>query len=157
MQVFNTYRKIYFINELKSWALTLVLVLILFFIIRFFTSSTERSFLVGITLLVLLKLRDFIVPFHVKQVKIDVDNKRLIFLLKSIISGEKIKTYNLDGTKSELIEHSGLESFFLSPVRIRIITSAKERFEINSRYGFPAHTLKELDKAIRNQSIFSLD
>ena len=156
MRVFKTVKKVYFTSELKNWVLTLFLVLLLFFAIRFFKSITQSIFIVGIMVLVLLKLRDFIVPFHVKKIKIDEDGNQLIFVLKSIMSGKKIIKYNLDGVKSELIEDSGLKKFFNPPLRIRIITSTNERFEIGSRYGFSVETLKELHHAIGNQTSISL-
>lgn len=150
MQVFKAYKKIYLANELKSWILSIVFVLLLFFAIRLFFSQTQINFLAGVILLALFKLGDMLTQFHVEQIKVDSNDSKVTFILKSVIQGEKIKTYHLGKIKSELLKNSRLKRLLNSP--IKIAASDDELFKIDSRYGFSTKTLKELDNTLKTST-----
>jgi hypothetical protein len=144
MQVFTTDRKAYLTNELKSWAWTVAFVLLLYFGFQLFSPRSAGSFLIGV---LLLKLGDRLTQYHVKAIQIDKENYKINFRLNSIMSGQKIKTYDLRQVTAELTESKTWTT--KSSPALKIYLPKKESFRIDSRYGFSAATLTAINNALK--------
>lgn len=149
MQVFKTDRKLFWTNQLKSWALTIVFATALYFVLRLFSSASTDNLLVGVVILFLLKISDTFTPYHVTAIEIDRQTNQLIFKLYRFISGDKVRKYELSQARSELVYHSAIANAVSSPVTLKILLSSKDTFRINSRYGFSKETLTSVDKAMK--------
>ena len=136
MQVFRTDRKLFWTNELKSWALIIVFATALLFGFQLFSSTKTDNLLVGIFVLFLIKIADTITQYHVTEIEIDKLRNEMIFKLYSPMSGEKIKKYELKVVRSELRHHSGITKLLSSAVTLNLLLTPKDMFRINSRYGF---------------------
>jgi hypothetical protein len=157
MQTFKTDKKIFWISELKSWFWTFVFATFLYFGFKLFLSLTTDIIYVGVIVIFLTKLADTLTQYHLVEIQIDGQNNQLLFVLNSIMSGEKIKRYELGQATSELINNSGLTKYLSSPFTLNIFLRPKDNFKITNRYGFSLATLASVDKAInlkdRNSAI----
>jgi hypothetical protein len=151
MQVFKADKNLFWTNELKSWALILVFVTILYFIFRILSTTTDDLF-VGIFVVFLLKAADTLTPYHVTAIEIDRKTNQLTFKLYSLISGKKVKRYELKQVRSELIYHSGIVRLLSSPVTLKVWLVPKGMFRITSRYGFSQETLTSVNNALKSLS-----
>jgi hypothetical protein len=149
MHVFKTDANLYLTNKLKKWALAIIFGLLLFVVLKLFSSLPQDRILFGIAVIFLLKLSDNITQFHVKEIKIDTQTKQLTFILSSIMSGQKKKIYDLREATSELTHNSTLTKIFYSPLTLKILLPQKEGFRINSQYGFSTNTLEEVNNTIK--------
>lgn len=149
MHVFKTDNKLYLTNELKCWAWTILFLILLVVIFKFYYSLPQNKLLFGIIVIFLLKLGDTLTRFHVKEIKIDTQSKQLIFILNSIMAGQKNRIYDLQQATSEITHNSTLAKVLYSPITLKILLPPKGGFRINGRYGFSANTLKEINNALK--------
>ena len=150
MQVFKTDRNIYLTNQLISWVWTIAFVLLVYFGFKLLSPQPIGRLLVPISLIILYRLRDTLTQFHVKKIKVDAQTNQLSFLLQSVMSGQKIRNYDLRQIKSELITYSRFASILYSSMTLKVLLPKNEVFRISSRYGFSANTLTLIDNALNN-------
>jgi hypothetical protein len=153
MQVFKTDTKLYWTNELKSWAWTTIIGILLVVVLKLYYSLSQDKLLVGIAVIFILKLGDTLTRFHVKEIKIDTQTNQLIFILNSIMSGQKNRIYTLQQATSEITHNSALAKVLYSPLTLKIFLPPKVGFRINGRYGFSANTLQEVNNALKSAAI----
>ena len=151
MQIFKTEKKIFWINELKSWVWTFVFVTIFYFGIQLFSKMTFDNLIIGVVVLLLSKIGNTLTQYHIIEIHIDREKNQLTFLLNSYISGQKNKQYELKHASSELIYNSGLTKYFTSPYFLEILIRPKDIFKIHNRYGFSLNTLISVDKSIKSK------
>jgi hypothetical protein len=152
MQIFKTDKKNFLANELKSWLWTLAFATLLYFGFQQFLSVTHDKLIIGVVVLLLLKIGDTLTQYHVTEIQVDKQKNELTFLLNSIMSGEKVKKYELGQASSELIHNSGLTKLLSSPVTLKIFLTTKDTFRINNRYGFSTKTLTSVDNTLKSLS-----
>jgi hypothetical protein len=152
MQIFKTDKKIFWANELKSWLWTFAFIAFVYFVPSQFVSLTSDTISVGVTVVLLLKLSDTLTQFHLKEIQIDDQTNQLIFVLKSVISCEKIKQYEFGQASSKLAINSGLAKYLTSPFALKIFLRPKDIFRINDRYGFSLATLTEINNIINSKN-----
>ena len=152
MQVFKRDKKLFWANEFKSWFWTFSFVAVLYFILSLFLSVTNDNIFVVFTVFLLLKLTDTFTQFHVVEIQIDAPNNQLLFVLNSVMSGEKIKKYEFKQASSKLTIKSGMTKYLTSAVVLKIELRPKDIFRITDRYGFSEATLTEIDNAINLKS-----
>lgn len=152
MQIFKTDKKRFRANELKSWLCTVGIAALVYFTVDFFALLAMDTTIAGVTIMLLLKLGDWLTQFHVKEIQIDRPNNELTFVLDSIMSGEKIKRYELSSATSALAINSGLKRHLFSAFVLKIFLHPKHIFTIGSRYGFSQETLRFIDSAIKSSS-----
>ena len=152
MQVFKTDRKLFWTNELKNWALTIVFATTLYYVFWLFSSPTTDNLLVGIVVLFLLKIAETLTPYHVTAIEIDRQTNHVTFKLYSLMSGDKVRKYELRQVRSELILHSGIAKLLSSPVTLKVLLMPKDTFRITSRYGFSRETLISVDNVLKSLS-----
>ena len=150
MQVFKTDKRFFWTNELISWVWTFAFAALLYFGIKLFSSLTNENILVGVFVILLLKLGDSLTQYHVIEIQIDEQNKQMTLILNSIMSGEKIKKYELRQASSELINNSGLTRYLSSPFTLKIFLNPKDTLVIGNRYGFKLDTLTSVDKVLKS-------
>jgi len=150
MQVFKTDKKLFKANELKSWLWTFAFAVLLYFGLKYFFSLTNDNIIVGVVVIFLLKLADTLTQYHVSEIQIDEQKKQMTVILNSIMSGEKIKGYELGQATSELINNSGLTRYLSSPFTLKVILKPKDTFVIGDRYGFTLDTLTLVDKVLKS-------
>lgn len=155
MHVFKTDKKFFWINELKSWLWTFVFAALLYFGLKQFSSLTNDNIIVGVIVILLLKIADTFTQYHIIEIQIDGQKQQLTLVLKSILSGEKIKQYALGQVTSELISHSSLTRYLSSPFTLKIFLKPKDAFIISNRYGFTLETLTSVDKTLKLMKIQS--
>jgi hypothetical protein len=153
MHVFKTDTKLYLTNELKSWAWTTIIGILLVVILKSYYSLPQDKLLIGIAGIFLLKLGDTLTRFHVKEIKIDTQAKQLTFILNSIMSGQKNRIYDLRKATSELTHNSTLTKILYAPLTLKIFLPQKGGFRINGRYGFSTHTLEDINNALKSAAI----
>lgn len=149
MQVFKTDIKIFWANELKSWLWTFAFAAFLFFVFRYFFALTNDNISVGVVVIFLMKLADTLTQYHVKEIQIDEQKKQMTVILNSVMSGEKIKQYELGQVTSELITNSGLTKYLSSSFTLKIFLNPKDTFKLSNRYGFTIETLTSVDKTLK--------
>ncbi len=98
--------------------------------------------------MILMELSDLITQFRVKKIRIDPDKAKLSFMLKSILSGQEIKEFELGKCTSELIISSGLKKYLFTPYILKIYLSSSEVFSISNKYGFSLETLNIVNSAL---------
>lgn len=148
MQVFKTDKKIFGISELKSWFWTFAFAALLYFGFKLFLPVPNDSVFIGVIVILLIKLADTLTQYRLVEIQIDGQNNQLIFVLNSIMSGEKIKRYELGQATSELVNNSALTKYLSSPFTLKIFLRPKDIFRITNRYGFSLATLTSVDNAI---------
>lgn len=148
MQVFKTDKKIFWANELKSWLWTFAFIAFVYFVISLFLFLTSNNISVGVAVVLLLKLSDTFTQFHLKEIQIDDQTNQLIFVLNSVMSGEKIKKYEFGQATSELTINSGLNKYLSSPFTLKILLRPKDILRITDRYGYSLATLTVVDNII---------
>lgn len=153
MRVFKTDKTLYLTNELKSWAWAIVSVLLFYFGAALFFYAPQDKLFVGVTLIFLFKLGETLTPYHVKEIQIEAEKNRLIFILDSILSGQRNKIHELQQTRSELIHSAGLTGALSSTLTLQIHLPGKEVYRITGRYGFPAKTLAEIHNALKSRDV----
>ncbi len=89
-----------------------------------------------------------LVQLHVTEVRFDKSSNKVIFFLNSLFSGNRVNEYDLTELKSILKTNNRSLSFLRGPFTLKILLPAKKVFNIDSRYGFKAQTLKEIDASI---------
>lgn len=149
-QVFKTNKDLYRKNELKSWLWTLILATALYIVYHQFSNVTNDKLIIGISVLLLLKTANLFTQYRVTEIEIDRKNNQLSIVLKSLLSGEKIKRYELGHVRSEFIHHSGFMKLMLTSDMLKLYLSPKDTFHISTRYGFTTETLKAIDKTLNN-------
>ena len=149
MQVFKTDKKMFWANELKSWLWTFAFAAFLFFVFKYFFTLTNDNISVGVVVIFLLKFADTLTQYHVREIQIDEQKKQMTVILNSVMSGEKIKQYELGQVTSELITYSGLTKYLSSPFTLKIFLNPKDTFRLSNRYGFTLETLTSVDKTLK--------
>lgn len=99
--------------------------------------------------MLLLKLVDTLVQYHVVEIQVDSQKNQLTFVLNSLMSGEKIKRYDFRQATSELTNNSGLTKYLSSPLILKIFLRPKDTFRISNRYGFSSEALTSVDKTLK--------
>lgn len=150
MQIFKTDKNIFWANELKSWLWTLAFATLLYFGFQQFLSVTNNKLIIGVVILLLFKIGDTLTQYHVTEIQVDSQKKQLTFILNSIMSGEKVKRYELGQVRSELIHNSWLTKLLSSPFTLKIFLVPKDMFRINNRYGFSTKTLVSVDNTLKS-------
>jgi hypothetical protein len=150
MQVFKTDKKLFWAHELKSWLWTFVFAGLLYFGLKYFSSLTNDKNIVGVFVILFLKLGDTLTQYHVKEIQIDGQKKQVTVVLKSRMSGDKIKRYELEQATSELISNSGLTKYFSSPCTLKIFFKPNDTFLISNRYGFSIDTLTSVNNVLKS-------
>ncbi|MFT3822536.1 MAG: hypothetical protein QM731_01400 [Chitinophagaceae bacterium] len=149
MQSFKTNTKLLQRSTLKNWGWTIGMAILLFITFRLVLNFPIDKVWLGIIVIFVIRLGDAITEFHVREIRIDTAADQLTFILRSIMSGEKIRSYPLQQAASLLKYHSGFISFLSFPLTLIISLPKKEYFKINSRYGFSADTLTAIDTALK--------
>lgn len=149
MQVFKTDKKLFWINELKSWLWLFGLSALLYFILMQFSSIANENVIIGVVIMLLLKIADTFTQYHAKEIQIDELSNRLTVLLNSRMSGEKVEQYKLDQVTSELISNSGLTKYLISPDTLKLHFRPNRTWVINTRFGFTPDTLIAIDKQLK--------
>src|SRR5687768_15340001 len=93
-QVFVTGSRIYLTAELKSWAITILILMLMYFSLNLVKKVPDNSiaFLTGF---LLIKAGGTLTQSRICGITIDNQNKQLILTLNSLMSGNKIKVYDL--------------------------------------------------------------
>jgi hypothetical protein len=149
MQVFKTDKKIFWANELKSWLWPFAFAAFLFFVFRYLFALPNDNIRVGIVVIFLMKLADTLTQYHVREIQIDEQKKQMTVILNSVMSGKKIKQYELGQVTSNLITNSGLTKYFSSPFTLKIFLNPKDTFRLSNRYGFTLETLTLVDNTLK--------
>lgn len=136
--------------ELRSWLLTSVLLMALYVVIKLFHLLSDHYFTLGTIVVVVLKLSDRLFTYQIKEIQIDEQNKQFRFILKSLLSGQKIKSYELAEVKSAFISHSGLTKHFRAPLTLKLHLSSKETALVTNRYGFRYEVLSLVDQKLKS-------
>ena len=89
---------------------------------------------------------------NVKEITIDAQTSQLTFILGSIMSGQKNKTYDLREVKTELTASTTWTKILFSPLTLKIFLPTKESFSISGRYGFLPDTLTAIDNVFCHSS-----
>ena len=153
MQIFETQRKRYIINELKDWALTIVSSLALLIVLMAFNSISQGSLLTGVCFVSIIHLSNTIVQYHVKEVRILPENQQVAFVLSSIMSGKEARIYDADQVHSEITKSSSFTSLFGYRTTLRIHLPRNRQFRITNKYGFSEKTLADIDAALRKAEV----
>jgi hypothetical protein len=153
MQTFKTDHTLFLKNELRSWLWTFLFAATLYFGFKFFSNLTDSKLIVPIVVIFLLKLSDTFIQYHVAEIRIDREKGQLIFLLKSIFSGEKVKTYEWAQATSQLTIKTGFASYFDSHFILEIFLKPKEKFRLNGRYGFSQKVLGAIDDTLKSGNV----
>ena len=149
MQVYKANRKIFWTNELKSWFLTFAFAVALYYCVKLFSSVSAENLMVGFAVILLLKIADVVTPYRVTEIGIDAQKDQMKFKLYSLLSGDKVKTYELRQVSSELVHYSGLAKLLSSPLTLKVFLTSSDMFRISSRYGFSAKTLASVDNTLK--------
>jgi hypothetical protein len=96
-----------------------------------------------------MKLADTLTQYHVREIQIDEQKKQMTVILNSVMSGKKIKQYELGQVTSNLITNSGLTKYFSSPFTLKIFLNPKDTFRLSNRYGFTLETLTLVDNTLK--------
>ena len=150
MQTFKTDHTLFLKNELLSWLWTFLFAATLYFGFKFFSNLSDSKLILPVVVIFLLKLSDTFIQYHVAEIRIDREKGQLIFLLESIFSGEKVKTYELAQATSQLTIKTGFASYFDSPFILEIFLKPKEKFRLNGRYGFSQKVLEAIDDTLKS-------
>lgn len=149
IETFSVNKRILWANEFKEWFFTFVFAAFLYLALQFFFTSSNSSIVVGFMVWLLLNISRTLTQYHVSQIRIDSQSCRLTLVLNSIMSGEKVKVYDLRNLKSELIIASGMARYFDSSLILKLYFKPKDVFRISSRYGFSTETLVLVDGSIK--------
>ena|SRR5437868_5257889 len=152
LQIFRTNKNLYRKNELRSWLWTFILATTLYIVYHQYSGVTNDKLIIGITILLLLKTASLFTQYRVTEIEVDRKKNQLSIVLKSLLSGEKVKKYELAQVRSELIQHTGLTKLVFPSEMLKLFLSPKDTFHISSRYGFSKETLKTIDNTINNLS-----
>jgi hypothetical protein len=150
IQVFKTNKDLYRKNEIRSWLWTFILATIIYIVYHQYSRVTNDKLIIGISILLLLKAGNLFTQYRITDIEVDRKNNQLSIVLKSLLSGEKIKRYELGQVRSELIHHSGWMKLMLSSDMLKLFLSPKDTFHISNRYGFSTESLKAIDNTINN-------
>lgn len=150
MQKFKADKNLYLANELKSWLWVFALAIPVYFVNKLFLSTTINNITIAFLVFIFLKIGDTFVQYHIAEIKVDKENNQLIFILKSLMSGEKTTKYALQPAGSELIYNRGMKSLFFSPITLTIYLPYKDKFRISNRYGFSVETLTAIDNTFKS-------
>lgn len=153
MQIFKTDKKLFLINELKSWLWTFVFVTIIYLGLQQFFSMAHDKLIGVAVILLLLKLADAITQFHITEIHVNAQKNQLTFVLHCILSGEKIKRYELSDAASELKNNSSKILYGYSRFLLTIFLEQKGVFRISNRYGFSLATVTSVHEAINEKGI----
>jgi hypothetical protein len=152
MQVYKADIKKFWFNEVKSWLWTLLLATIVYIIYYRLSPGNHDKLIIGIIILLLLKTGNLFTQYRVTEIEADEKNNQLSIVLKSFMSGEKVKKYELAQVRSELIHNSGLKKLLMSPGVLILFLSPTDTFHITHRYGFSPETLAAINNTLRSYS-----
>ena len=144
MQVFKIDWKVYLGSEIKSFLLTGVFSLILLVIFELFTSLKWGQILILLFFLLVISVRDSVIPYRVQEIIVDYRKSRVIFNLRSFLLGRGQRIYDLKEVGAEIVLQKGINKLLTSSVAIRILLPKNQCFFINGRYGFSSDTLKAI-------------
>lgn len=150
IQVFKTNKDLYRKNEIKSWLWTFILATALYIVYHQFSNVTNNKLIIGISILLLLKAANLFTQYRVTEIEVDRKNNQLSIVLKSLLSAEKTKKYELGQVRSELIQNAGFMKLMLSSDMLKLFLSPKDTFHISNKFGFTTETLKAIDNTINN-------
>ena len=150
IQVFKTNKDLYRKNEIKSWLWTLILATAIYIVYHQFANVTNDKLIIGISVLLLLKLANLFTQYRVAVIEVDRKNNQLSILLKSLLSGEKTKKYELGQVRSEFIQNAGFMKLMLSSDMLKLFLSPKDTFHISTRYGFSTETLAAINNTLNS-------
>lgn len=150
MQNFKADRKLYRLNEIKSWLWIIFVAALLYFVFLLFFPTAHSNLIIGLFVFLLLKAGNMLTQSHVSEIIVDKEKNQLIFVLKSLMTGEKTIKYALQPAGSELIYISGLKSLFSSPITLIIYLPYKDKFRIGNRYGFSVEMLTAINNTFKS-------
>lgn len=149
MQVFKADIKRFWFYEMKSWLWTLLLATLVYIVYYRISAANHDKLIIGIIVLLLLKTGNLFTQYRVTQIEVNKKTNELSLVLKSLMSGEKIKKYELEQVHSELILNSGLKKLLISPNVLILFLSEKDTFHITHRYGFSSETLAAINNTLK--------
>jgi hypothetical protein len=152
IQIFKPNKDLYRKNELKSWLWTFILATILYIVYHQYSGVTNNKLIIGIIILLLLKTANLFTQYRVTEIEIDRKNNQLSIVLKSLLSGEKIKRYELGQVRSELINNSGFMKLMVTSDMLKLFLSPKDTFHISNRYGFSIETLAAINNTLNTET-----
>jgi hypothetical protein len=150
MQVFKADIKRFWFYEMKSWLWTFLLATLVYIVYYRISSANHDKLIIGIIVLLLLKTRNLFTQYRVTEIEINKKTNQLSLVLKSLISGEKVKKYELDQVRSELIHNSGLKKLVVSPNVLILFLSPKDTFHITHRFGFSTEALTTINNTLNS-------
>jgi hypothetical protein len=152
MQVFKADLKRFWFYEMKSWLWTLLLATLVYIVYYRISSANHDKLVIGIIVLLLLKTGNLFTQYRTTEIEINKKNNEISLVLKSIMSAEIVKKYELDQVRSQLIHHSGLKKLLNSPNVLILFISPKDAFHITHRFGFSAETLAAINNTLSSDS-----
>lgn len=135
-------------RDLMELLYTLAMFLALFAGMHFLATKPISSIWYTITAMSLI-FSWFLLPYHVEEITVDHETKKIAFSLRSRFTGRKEKLYELGQVQSEVRNNSTLGSINNSGVTLKIHLSRNKTFSINGRHGFNAGTLSAIDEYIK--------
>ncbi|MBY0535642.1 MAG: hypothetical protein K2P88_07315 [Chitinophagaceae bacterium] len=136
-------------SELKYWLEYLVLLGIVVLVSNYVFMLTTEKIALLLSVLLLIRIADRITQYYVSQIEIDKEEANIKIVLESILSGTKVREYEFNKIKIELVEHSGLRKYTGSPFELLITVESGGLYKIGNRYGYNINTLKEIERAVR--------
>lgn len=149
MQVFKADIKRFWFYEMKSWLWTLLLATLVYIVYYRISPANHDKLIIGIIVLVLLKTGNLFTQYRVTEIEINKKTNEISLVLKSLMSGDKIKKYELAQVRSELINNSGLKKLLISPTVLMLFLSPKDTFHITHRFGFSTEDLAAINKTLK--------
>lgn len=150
MQIFKADKNVFWVNELGSWLLTLASAALIYFGLQQFLLIPNDRLVIAVVVLLFIKIGDTLTQYHVTEIQVDSQEKQVIFILNSIVSGQKVKRYSLEQVRSELIRNSGITKVLSSSSTLKIFLVPKDMFRINNRYGFTTKILSSVDDTLKS-------
>ena len=93
-------------------------------------------------------MADFLTQYHVYEIRVDKEKNRLIILLISRISGEKVKQYSLGTVAASFEEYRGVLRHSKPKKALVIYCESRDKYTITDCYGFSEETLEQIRLAI---------
>lgn len=137
------------LSEIRYWLKYLILVGLVVLVSNYVLMLTTEKKALLLSVLLLIRIADRITQSYVSQIEINKEEANIKIALKSILSGIKVKEYELNKIKVELVEHSGLKKYTASPFELLIDIESGGLYKIGNRYGYSIDTLKEIERAAR--------
>lgn len=153
MRLFKKDKKLYWVSGIKSWVSMILFLLMLVWIFGYFWATSRDKIIVLCLVMLVSKISRNINKNFVAAVRIDAPKNEISFLLKIIISGEKIKKYDLSQARVTLIKNEGFSKFFNAPYKMTISFAPYETYVITEQDGFSYETLSLLRDAIVSETV----